>query len=141
MSAKLSARHLQAINARMVEGRAETAPEIDSIENEKEDDDIEETLKEEGSTIMSWTRRRIDRGTHQVSFQEKVQVRPIPAVCRCRSCRGNDRKKMRGISSSPKGSSENLKGPGQKIDEDTLSADENILHRGEEESGHSDEII
>ena len=57
MSAELSARHLQAINSKMIEGRAETAPEIDNIENENDDGDIEETLREEGSTIMSWTRR------------------------------------------------------------------------------------
>ena len=132
MSAELSARHLQAINSKMVEGRAETAPEIDNIENENDDGDMEETLKEEGSTIMSWPRRWIDRGTHRVSLHDKVQVRPIPAVGLCGVCRGNDRKKLRGRWSSPRGSSESLEGTWQKIDEDMLSTDENILHRGEE---------
>lgn len=121
MSAELSARHLQAIIARMVEGRAETAPEIDNIENENDDCHIEETLKEEGSSIASWTRRWIDRGTQRVSFHDKVQVRPIPREGRCRSCRGDDRNKLRGRWSSPRGSSESLEGLRRKINEDMLS--------------------
>ena len=48
---------------------------------------------------------------------------------------------MRGRWSSPRGSSEGLEGSRRKIDEDMLNADESILHRDEEESGHSGKII
>ena len=111
------------------------------LQIKKDDDDIEETLKEGESTIMSWTRGWTDRGTPQVSFHEKVQARPIPASGRCRSCRGIGRKNIRGRWSSPRGSSENLEGRGLKVGGDTLNADEGILQGGEEESGNSVQIV
>ena len=67
MPAELMHRHLETINARPAGGRAESAPQIDSME------------------VESWVQKWVDK---KVRFDEAVSVRPIPAVGRGRSCRG-----------------------------------------------------
>jgi hypothetical protein len=94
MTAELSAKHLQAINAEFVDGRAETAPGIGSFEKS----DGETTLNDNDDIgeLISWTRMIIDRGAQKVRFCEKVKVRPIPASGLGRSCRGTGRSSRRG---------------------------------------------
>ena len=89
-------RHLKAINAEFVEGRAESAPEIDSAE--KVEGDVEEELMNEEASgeVLSWVRKFIEKGEQKVKFCEKVAVRPIPAVGAGRSCRGSLRSSRRG---------------------------------------------
>ena len=67
MPAELMHRHLETINAQPAGGRAESAPQIDSME------------------VESWAQKWVDK---KVRFDEAVSVRPIPAVGRGRSCRG-----------------------------------------------------
>jgi hypothetical protein len=106
MTAELSLRHLKAIHAEFAEGRAETAPEIGSAEMGEGDEigrlkiESEETERQKiGSAdgdLISWVRAYIDRGERKVEFNEKVTIRPIPAVGRGQSCRGSLRSRRRG---------------------------------------------
>jgi hypothetical protein len=50
-------------------------------------------------------RHWVDRGDVKVSFHDKVQIRPIPAVGRMRSCKAKGASERRGRWSSPRGSS------------------------------------
>jgi hypothetical protein len=94
MTAELSAKHLEAIDAVIVDGPAETAPGIGSFEKS----DGETTLNDDGviGELISWTRVIVDRGEQKVRFCEKVKVRPIPATGLGRSCRGTGRSSRRG---------------------------------------------
>jgi hypothetical protein len=92
MTADLSKRHLDAIAAAFVDGRAESAPEIGSIEDttvELEDDDGD-------GGLLSWVRKFEVIEGRKVRFRPSVDIRPIPAVGAGRSCRGPERKKKRG---------------------------------------------
>ena len=94
MTAELSMKHLEAINAVFVDGRAESAPEIGNLEKS----DGEEALKDneiEGE-LISWVRTVVDRGEQKVSFCETVRVRPIAATGLGKSCRGAGRSSRRG---------------------------------------------
>ena len=92
MSAELSLRHLTAICARFVAGRAETAPGISSIE------DTVEALRNDGGDggIESWVRKFIGESGRRVRFRQVVEMRPIPAVGHGKSCRGPGRTCRRG---------------------------------------------
>lgn len=94
MTAELSMKHLEAINAVFVDGRAESAPEIGNLEKS----DGEEALNDNkiAGELISWVRTVMDRGEQKVSFCETVRLRPIPAVGLGKSCRGAGRSSRRG---------------------------------------------
>ena len=94
MTAELSMKHLETINAEFVEGRAESAPEIANVEKSDE----EEALNNGDvvGELVSWVRTMLDRGEQKVTFCESVQVRPIAATGLGRSCRGTARSSRRG---------------------------------------------
>ena len=94
MTAELSVKHLEAINAVFVDGRAESAPEIGNVEK----CDGEEALNggEVTGELISWVRTLVDRGEQKVSFCETVRVRPIPAVGLGKIFRGAGRSSRRG---------------------------------------------
>ena len=95
MSAELAGRHLEAINAKFIDGRAETAPEINNVD---EKSDGEEALNDGDVTgeLVSWIRKSVERGDTKVTFNHVVQVRPIPSAGLGKSCRGGGRLSRRG---------------------------------------------
>ena len=92
MAADLSMRHLTAINAGFVNGRAESAPEIGSLE----DTTLELEVDVGDGGLLSWIRKQAIVFGQKVRFRPLVEVRPIPAVGAGKSCRGPERKKKRG---------------------------------------------
>ena len=66
LTAEIIKKHLGTINASPMAGRAESAPHIDSIED---DDD--------NSHVRAWVRSMVERRVH---FAETVEIRPIPAI-------------------------------------------------------------
>lgn len=96
MTADLARRHLQTMNAKFDERRAERAPEINS--NEIEAPDVESRVidRDIGSEVISWVRTYFDRNEQRAKFNETVSVRPIPATGKGRSCKGSSRYERRG---------------------------------------------
>jgi hypothetical protein len=92
MTADLSKRHLDAIAAAFVAGRAESAPEIGSLE------DTTVELNDDGGDggLMSWIRKYEVEEGRRVRFRPSVSVRPIPAVGAGRSCKGPGGRRKRG---------------------------------------------
>ena len=95
MTAELATRHLEAINAKFIDGRAETAPEINVVD-EKSDGTEALSNDEDTAEVVSWVRKSVDRGGTKVRFNQVVQVRPIPSYGRGRSCKGDGRLSLRG---------------------------------------------
>ena len=92
MTADLSLRHLTTIAARFAEGRAESAPEIDTVEDATGARAIDGGSGG-SSDVTSWVRRIVDQN---VRFCESVSVRPIPAEGLGRKCQRSNRKRMQG---------------------------------------------
>ena len=78
MSADLMNKHLETISARAIVGRAESAPQIDTLSNE--------------GSVVSWRQTWIER---KVSFCEEVEVRPIPSTGKGRSCKSRQSRAAR----------------------------------------------
>ena len=94
MTAELTMKHLEAINAEVVDGRAESAPEIGNVEKS----DGEEALNncEVTGEMISWVWTSADRREQKVTFCETVKVRSIPAIGLGKSYRGAGRPSRRG---------------------------------------------
>ena len=103
ITAELSTRHLQAINSNMCDGRAETAPELVTID---ETNKTEHRVEHEDPKVMSWVRTYGDKGEHKVKFNESFAVRPIAAHGNLISCTWTNGAKSKVGWSSLRGSSE-----------------------------------
>ena len=92
MPSELASRHLECISASTLEGRAETAPELDQVDDGRHDDDFETRLGDVIS-VVRWIRDKSERRTR---FNEIVRVRPIPASGKMRQCTKKEGSKLRG---------------------------------------------
>ena len=78
MSAELLSRHMAVLGAELRGGRAETAPQLNSVE----------------SVVASWTEPlKGESGARKVHFARTIQVRPIPHTNKGRKCDEKNKKK------------------------------------------------
>ena len=78
MSAELLSRHMAVLGAELRGGRAETAPQLNSVE----------------SVVASWTEPlKGESGARKVHFARTIQVRPIPHANKGRKCYEKNREK------------------------------------------------
>ena len=87
MPAELMKRHMTTLNLKVMDGRAETAPEIDDIGDD--DGSKESWLTTTDDQVTGWDRRFVVK---KVEFSDVVEIRPIPANGAMRPCNRRTRR-------------------------------------------------
>ena len=87
MPAELMKRHMTTLNLKVMDGRAETAPEIDDIGDD--DGSKESWLTTTDDQVTGWDRRFVVK---KLEFSEVVEIRPIPATGAMRPCNRRTRR-------------------------------------------------
>ena len=161
--AELLQRHLETLCTEVRGGRAETAPELSSLDSvvllESVVLEFMDTFGEPmerpcrascgclGACDEEWRRLAAPSGK-KVGFAIKIQVRPIPAENKGRKCRGSDRKKVEGKWMRPRASAGGVS-PTEQVASptprprwaDLCEEEENERKRMKDSSGKSDNTV
>ena len=94
LGAEVIARHVDTLNMNWIEGRAESAPTLDSIESYLQtwfedgtyhDDDADYNHDYDYDPSINELKKEVESERRKVRFAELVTVRPIPAVGKCKA--------------------------------------------------------